>query len=56
MNFIGENLELEEQAILLKNFNASISSSGSDLNVIYLSRKYQSKRLRLFLEFLIEHF
>lgn len=40
----------------MKNFNASTSSSGSDLNVIYLSRQYQPKRLRLFLEFLMEHF
>ncbi|AIS58255.1 LysR family transcriptional regulator (plasmid) [Vibrio coralliilyticus] len=40
----------------MKNFNALTSSSGSDLNVIYLSRQYQPKRLRLFLEFLMEHF
>ncbi|ARR51538.1 LysR family transcriptional regulator [Photobacterium damselae subsp. damselae] len=40
----------------MKNFNASTSSTGVDLNVIYLSRQYQPKRLRLFLEFLIEQF
>ncbi|MEF1245417.1 LysR family transcriptional regulator, partial [Vibrio campbellii] len=35
---------------------ASTSSAGADLNVIYLSRQYQPKRLRLFLTFLIERF
>lgn len=40
----------------MKNFNTSTSSAGADLNVIYLSRQYQPKRLRLFLDFLIEHF
>ena len=40
----------------MKNFNASTSSAGADLNVIYLSRQYQPKRLRLFLDFLIERF
>ncbi|ELR64434.1 Transcriptional regulator, LysR family [Photobacterium marinum] len=40
----------------MKNFNASTSSTGANLNVIYLSRQYQPKRLRLFLDFLIERF
>ena len=40
----------------MKNFNASTSSYGADLNAIYLSRQYQPKRLRLFLDFLIERF
>ncbi|MEL7290346.1 MAG: LysR family transcriptional regulator [Pseudomonadota bacterium] len=40
----------------MKNFNASTSSAGSDLNVIYLSRQYQPKRLRLFIDFLLERF
>lgn len=40
----------------MKNFNSSTSQAGADLNVIYLSRQYQPKRLRLFLDFLIEHF
>ncbi|WP_420591100.1 LysR family transcriptional regulator [Bacterioplanoides sp.] len=40
----------------MKNFNASTSAVGVDLNVIYLSRKYQPRRVRLFLEFLIERF
>ncbi|AXB33274.1 LysR family transcriptional regulator [Vibrio campbellii] len=40
----------------MKNFNASTFSAGADLNVIYLSRQYQPKRLRLFLDFLIERF
>ncbi|EOW9466921.1 LysR family transcriptional regulator [Vibrio cholerae] len=38
----------------MKNFNASTSASGADLNVLYLSRQYQPKRLRLFIDFLIE--
>lgn len=40
----------------VKNFNSSTSSAGADLNVIYLSRKHQPKRLRLFVEYLIDHF
>jgi DNA-binding transcriptional LysR family regulator len=40
----------------MKNFNAAASSAGADLNAIYLSRQYQPKRLRLFLDFLIERF
>lgn len=36
------------------NFNASTSSAGADLNVIYQSRQYQPKRLRVFLDFLLE--
>ncbi|HGS4827567.1 TPA: LysR family transcriptional regulator [Vibrio cholerae] len=38
----------------MKNFNASTSASGADLNVLYLIRQYQPKRLRLFIDFLIE--
>ena len=40
----------------MKNFNASTSSAGADLNVIYQSRQYQPKRLRLFIDFLIARF
>jgi len=40
----------------MKNFNAATSASGADLNVIYLSRQYQPKRLRLFIDFLLERF
>lgn len=40
----------------MKNFNTPTSSANADLNVIYLSRQYQPKRLRLFLDFLIERF
>ena len=40
----------------MKNFNASTSAVGADLNVIYMSRQYQPKRIRLFLDFLFEHF
>lgn len=40
----------------MKNFNASTSSAGADLNVIYLSRQYQPKRLRLFIDFLLAQF
>lgn len=40
----------------MKNFNSSTSVSSADLNVVYMSRKYQPKRLRLFLDFLIEQF
>ena len=40
----------------MKNFNASTSSVSADLNVIYQSRQYQPKRLRLFIDFLIARF
>lgn len=40
----------------MKNFNASTSSASADLNVIYQSRQYQPKRLRLFIDFLIARF
>lgn len=40
----------------MKNFNSSTSISSADLNVVYMSRKYQPKRIRLFLNFLIEQF
>ena len=40
----------------MKNFNRSTSISSADLNVVYMSRKYQPKRIRLFLDFLIEQF
>ncbi|PKF60819.1 LysR family transcriptional regulator [Psychromonas sp. psych-6C06] len=38
----------------MKNFNASTSSTN--LNVVYISKKYQPKRIRLFLDFLHEQF
>ncbi len=40
----------------MKNFNSSTSVSSADLNVVYMSRKYQPKRIRLFLDFLFEKF
>ncbi|MCD9501757.1 LysR family transcriptional regulator [Photobacterium phosphoreum] len=40
----------------MKNFNASTSSASADLNVIYQSRQYQPKWLRLFIDFLIARF
>nr|WP_274380262.1 LysR substrate-binding domain-containing protein [Vibrio navarrensis] len=40
----------------MKNFNTSAASLSADLNVIYMSREYQPKRIRLFLDFLFEHF
>nr|WP_275440616.1 LysR family transcriptional regulator [Vibrio sp. Of7-15] len=40
----------------MKNFNTATSSAGADLNVIYQSRQYQPKRLRLFLDFLFQKF
>ncbi|WP_434568246.1 LysR family transcriptional regulator [Vibrio chagasii] len=40
----------------MKNFNTSTSVSSADLNVVYISKKYQPKRIRLFLDFLIENF
>lgn len=38
----------------MKNFNSSTSSA--DLHVLYISKKYQPKRIRLFLDFLHERF
>jgi DNA-binding transcriptional LysR family regulator len=40
----------------MKNFNTSRSVSNADLNVIYTSKQYQPKRIRLFLDFLFEKF
>ncbi|PKH09361.1 LysR family transcriptional regulator [Moritella sp. Urea-trap-13] len=40
----------------MKNFNTSRSVSSADLNVIYTSKQYQPKRIRLFLDFLFEKF
>lgn len=40
----------------MKNFNTSTLASSADLNVIYISKKYQPKRIRLFLDFLLERF
>ncbi|EAS43170.1 LysR family transcriptional regulator [Photobacterium profundum] len=40
----------------MKNFNTSMSVSSADLNVVYISKKYQPKRIRLFLDFLFERF
>ena len=40
----------------MKNFNTSTSVSSADLNVVYISKKYQPKRIRLFLDFLIDNF
>lgn len=40
----------------MKNFNASTSAAGADLNVVYMSRQYQPKRLQLFLDFLLQRF
>ncbi|WP_305845172.1 LysR family transcriptional regulator [Photobacterium leiognathi] len=54
--------DIQEQRLVtvldgyMKNFNASTSSASADLNVIYQSRQYQPKRLRLFIEFLLERF
>lgn len=56
------NEDLKQQRLVtvlngyMKNFNAATSASGADLNVIYLSRQYQPKRLRLFIDFLLERF
>ncbi|TEW53318.1 LysR family transcriptional regulator [Psychromonas sp. RZ22] len=38
----------------MKNFSGAMSASSSDLNVVYISKKYQPKRIRLFLDFLFE--
>ncbi|WGV97880.1 LysR family transcriptional regulator [Vibrio sp. YMD68] len=40
----------------MKNFNASTSVSSANLNVLYISKKYQPKRIRLFLDFLFKRF
>ncbi|MDS1770846.1 LysR family transcriptional regulator [Vibrio vulnificus] len=54
--------DIEQQRLVtllngyMKNFNASTSSAGADLNVIYLSRQYQPKRIRLFIDFLLAQF
>lgn len=40
----------------MKNFDSSTSVSSANLNVVYLSRKYQPKRIRLFLDFLFQEF
>lgn len=40
----------------MANFNTSTSVSSADLNVVYISKKYQPKRIRLFLDFLFERF
>ncbi|MCJ8350261.1 LysR family transcriptional regulator [Moritella sp.] len=40
----------------MTNFNTSTSASSADLNVVYISKKYQPKRIRLFLDFLFERF
>jgi DNA-binding transcriptional LysR family regulator len=40
----------------MKNFNTAMSVSSTDLNVVYISKKYQPKRIRLFLDYLLENF
>jgi len=40
----------------MTNFNASTLASSADLHVVYVSKKYQPKRIRLFLDFLFERF
>ncbi|NOI53964.1 LysR family transcriptional regulator [Vibrio crassostreae] len=40
----------------MKNFNTAMSVSSADLNVVYISKKYQPKRIRLFLDYLLENF
>ncbi|ABV35281.1 putative transcriptional regulator, LysR family [Shewanella sediminis HAW-EB3] len=40
----------------MKNFDTSTSMSSTNLNVVYMSRQYQPKRIRLFLDFLFEKF
>lgn len=40
----------------MTNFNTSTSVSSADLNVVYISKKYQPKRIRLFLDFLFDKF
>ncbi|PKG76661.1 LysR family transcriptional regulator [Shewanella sp. GutCb] len=40
----------------MQNFNASTSVSSANLNVVYISKQYQPKRIRLFLDFLIDKF
>lgn len=61
-SFIDIQEDIKQQRLVtvldgyMKNFNSSTSSAGADLNVIYLSRKHQPKRLRLFVDHLIDHF
>ena len=40
----------------MKNFNTAMSVSSTDLNVVYISKTYQPKRIRLFLDYLLENF
>ncbi len=40
----------------MMNFNTSTSASSADLNVVYISKQYQPKRIRLFLDFLFDKF
>ncbi|WP_028113486.1 LysR family transcriptional regulator [Ferrimonas kyonanensis] len=40
----------------MKNFSASTSVSSANLNVVYMDRRYQPKRMRLFLDFLLQSF
>ncbi|ELB2787641.1 LysR family transcriptional regulator [Vibrio alginolyticus] len=40
----------------MKNFSAFSQGAEADLHVIYQSRQYQPKRVRLFLDFLVEQF
>jgi len=40
----------------MKNFNTSTSVSSADLNVVYISKNYQPKQIRLFLDFIFERF
>ncbi|GAB7219181.1 LysR family transcriptional regulator [Vibrio comitans] len=39
-----------------KNFNSATTDTSTDLKVYYLDKKYQPKRIRLFLDFLYERF
>ncbi|MDN3609647.1 LysR family transcriptional regulator [Vibrio ostreicida] len=40
----------------MKNFSSATSVSSADLNVVYISKMYQAKRIRLFVDFLFEQF
>ncbi|KMV30399.1 LysR family transcriptional regulator [Photobacterium swingsii] len=40
----------------MKNFNTSTMVSSADLNVVYISKQFQPKRIRLFLDYLFERF
>ncbi|GLT13803.1 LysR family transcriptional regulator [Vibrio algivorus] len=57
---VREDIKQERLVMIMNdymtNFNAFTSSANADLNVLYLSRHHQPKRIRLFLDFLIEHF